>query len=411
MVLKEVDLVQVRRSGEHFKKILRQIFEHIPRSAHSIAGLARWTGINKSTCQRLVQALTKSKDGIDVIVTLPGTNGLNQFYAKFKSLLKNKECLDNFQSLINEYQNLIFDYATSQSELKRKLLFSKAQNSASGDTYTKKLRKVAFETNKEICGEEVDLYLGIHVTRVNKRSKNYLDEIIIANRVGVQFTKNARPFVQAFGGNHKPIQIDKPKLFSKDNLPKNKIIENSSFLFTDFSSAGVEKCFAGVGGLGFDLIYNHTLEPINSEKFDITLANLDLKTQLNPMKKGHKVICQSISQRSPAKRLVLLSMIEKDFAKLSSIQAGCYPISIKALEMVHTPDDLWSERFSDSPEIMLFKPEEEKLSAKSGVAHIDELLAQTFMLLNDDPSNYVGFYLDVDYPLWHTAHRFYYEFT
>ncbi|MET1256883.1 hypothetical protein [Aliikangiella maris] len=412
MVLNEVDLRQVRRIGDHFKKILREVFEHIPRSAHSIAGMSRWTGINKSTCQRLVQALTKTQDGIDVIVTLPGTSGLNQFYNRFKSLLKDEACLEDFHQLITEYQNLIFNYASSQSELKRRLLFSRAHSTTSKDTYTEKLRKNAFELNKEISGEEVDLYLGINISRVNKRSPTYLDEIIVANRIGVQLTKHARPFVQPFSGSFREMELKDPQLFSEKDAANVKASQSGSFIFSDFSTPQIEKCFTGVGGLRNNfLIFNHTLEPVNCNKFDITITNLDIKSQSNPMRKGHKVICQNIMQRSPARRLVLLSLIERELDKYRSIQAGCYPISLKAMEIGHSPEDLWSERFADTPEIKLFNPTEELLSSKSGISHIDDLLAQTFLLIGDDPNNYVGYYLDVEYPLWQTSHRFYYEFN
>ncbi len=210
MVLKEVDLVQVRRSGEHFKKILRETFDNIPRSAHSIAGMSRWTGINKSSCQRLVQALTKSSSGVDVIITLPGPSGLKQFSSKFKRLIKNKECLENFQQLIEEYQNLIFEYATSQAELKKLLLKSQLTGVANKDAYQKKQRKEAYTTNREITGESIDLYIGFHVVRVNKEDANYIDEIAIAYRKGVELAKNARPYVQAFGGNQNVITVSKP---------------------------------------------------------------------------------------------------------------------------------------------------------------------------------------------------------
>ncbi|TQV89734.1 hypothetical protein [Aliikangiella coralliicola] len=411
MALREIDLVQVRRSGEHFKKTLREIFEHIPRTAHSIAGLARWTGVNKSTCQRLVQALTKSVDGIDVIITLPGPGGLNQINSKFKKLINDQESLSNFAQMVGEYENLIFDYATSQSELKRILLQSQAQGAGTKDSYTRKLRKVAYETNREISGETVDLYVAIHVLRVNKDDDSYLDELVVANRVGVELSRNARPFVQAFSGNQKAITVTKPVSVNSTNIHEKVTNESGEYLLEDFSTMDIESCFSGVGSLKNSLIYNHTLAPVDSKKFDISVVFLDYKTQRNPIQHEHKIFCQSLMQRSPAKRIFMLSLIEKELDRASTIQSGCYPSSIKAHEIGHNPEDLWSERFSDSAEIKLFKPTEEGIGTKSNIPHIDALMSQVFEILGDDPARYIGYHLDLDYPLWLTSQRIYYDFS
>lgn len=411
MALREVDLVQVRRSGEHFKETLRELFEYIPRAAHSIAGLARWTGVNKSTCQRLVQALTKSSDGIDVVITLPGPSGLAQLNTKFKKLLNNADCLSHFAQMISEYENLIFDYATSQSDLKRVLLQSQANGSVSKESYTKKLRKVAYETNREICGETVDLYLAIHVSRVNKEDSSFLDELVVANRVGIELSRNARPFVQAFGGNQKVLQVAEPIPVNSANIATKMSDKSAAYLLEDFSTPGVEKSFSGIGKLNNSLIYNHTLAPIECNKFDMTTMFLDYKTQPNPIGDAHKNICQSLMQRSPARRVFMLSLVENGLDKASTIQTGCFPSSMKAQEIGHNPEELWCEKFPDSPEVKLFKPEKERIGAKAGIAHLDDLLSQTFAMIGDDPAAYHGYYLDVEYPLWLTTHRFYLDFS
>jgi hypothetical protein len=411
MALREVDLTLVRRSGEHFKKILKETFEHIPRSAQSIAGMARWTGINKSSCQRLVQAVTKTTGGLDVIITLPGPSALEQFNSKFKKLIDDQDCIENFQQLISEYQNLIFEFATSQSELKKLLIHSQAQGSANKDAYLKKQRKQAYQTNREITGESVDLYIGLHFIRTNSEDPNYIDEIVVANRVGVELAKNARPFVQAFGGNQNEVRVDKPFLLTEDNISADYFGKEKDFLMADFSTPGIERCFAGIGSLGNNLIYNHSLPPIDGKKFDITIAYGEVKAQRNPSNSEHKILCQSLMQRSPAKRIILLTLIEKQLDKDCHLNAGCYPSSMKAQEAANNPEELWSDRILDAPEVKLFNPEIEKMSVKCGLNHFDELIEHSAALIGDDLNRYVGYYLDVDYPLWLTSQRFYFDFS
>ena len=411
MALKKVDLVQVRRSGEHFKKVIREIFEHIPGSAQSIAGLARWTGVNKSTCQRLVQALTKSRDGLDVVITLPGPSGLKQLSKKFRTLINSQDCLDDFSQMAVEYENIIFRYASSQSELKRILLASQEAGSVTRDSYTRKLRKLAYETNREITGESVELYLAIHVSRVSKSDSSYLDELVVANRQGVELSPNARPFVQAFSGNQRSLTVAKPLLVNHGNLKQQVSSQSHAYLLEDFSTRNIVDCFSGSGPLQNNLIYNHSLLPEDKNKFDISIIFIDFKTQPNPLLNNHKTICQSLMQRSPAKRIFMLSLIENELDKASKIQAGCYPSGMKAQEVGHNPEELWSERFMDLPEVKLFPLEEEQMNSRTGISNLQPMLKQTFAMIDDDLDNYTAYSLDVDYPLWLATHRFYFDFS
>ncbi len=184
----------------------------------------------------------------------------------------------------------------------------------------------------------------------------------------------------------------------------------NNLLFEDFSTPNIARCFAGIGSLGNNLIYNHLLEPIDGKKFDITLAFGETKTQGNPVKGNHKIICQSMNLRSPAKRGILLTMIEKDLDKHGTLHAGCYPASMKAQEAGQNPEELWSDRILDAPEIKLFNPDNENLNMKCGIEDFDELVSQAMTILDDDISNYVGYYVDVEYPLWLTTERFYFDF-
>lgn len=410
MLLSDSEVAQIRRAGEHFKKVLRELFDTLPRSARSIAGMARWSGVNKSTCQRLVQALTKASDGVDVIVTLPGSSALQQVSEQFKRLLEFTDVLAEFDRMIEQYEELILKYASSQAELKRLLVKYQSLESPSLQSYNRTLKKSAYDANKEVTGESVDAYIGLHFIRQNRQDKNLLDEMIVASKFGVELSTSARPFVQSFSGNFSELEISAPLSLNQQNKSAFNNQRNGEYLLTEYSTPGVENCYAGVGNLKNSLIYNHTLHQFDRQKFDITLAHLDVKTQANPLSDDYKIVCQSLMQRSPAKRLVIMTFIEKELDLSSSVQGGCYPSSIKAHEKGHRPEDLWSERFSDSPEIKLISPEERQLSLKLKVDQLDNIIADSFALLGEQRENFAGYYMDVDYPLWLTSHRFYFVF-
>ena len=411
MAFNEVELAQVRRSGEHFKKILRDTFEQLPRSARSIAGLTRLTGVNRSTCQRLVQALTKSHDGVDVIMALPGQTGLRQISDVFVGLIADKECALAFERFVEQYEDLILQFASSQSELKRLLVKFQNKSSGSFELYQQKLKKSAFETNREMIGESIDCYLGIHIFRPNPYDHGFIDELIVSNRTGVHLSQGARPFVQSYAGNLKKISVADPLKLDSNNVACQDLTVSGEYLFADFSTPDIERCYAGVGNTKNSLIYNHILPPVECGKFDITLAHLDAKSQPNPLHDRHKIICQGQIGRSPAKRLIMLSFMAKSLDKGCTIQSGCYPSSLAAHETTHHPEDLWSERFAQLPEIKVFNPSDAGLNSVLKLSHVERLVQQCFTLVGENPNDFVGYFSDVEYPLWLTSHRLYFEFA
>ena len=158
-------------------------------------------------------------------------------------------------------------------------------------------------------------------------------------------------------------------------------------------------------------MYNPSLAPINNQPFDITLAHMDVKTQPNPLHHDHKIIMQGLMERSPAKRLILMTFIDKKMDRACNIQAGCYPSSLKSHEQAHLQEDFWSERFSDSPEIKLIKPLDNCLNDKLQLKYVDQLVEQGFAFLNEDSADYTGYFIDVEYPIWLSSHRLYFKFS
>ena len=212
-----------------------------------------------------------------MIVTLPGISGLKQVNTAVKKLIDVSDSLHSFNQMVDEYEDLILQYASSQSELKRALQKFQSKASVSADSYNRKLKKSAYETNKEITGESADILAGIHFFRVSPDDDGFIDEFILSNKTGMELSKFARPFVQSFGGNLDEITIQDPIPLDHNQTELFQSNKRSEYLLKQFSSPGIEESYAGVGNLKNSLVYNHTVDPINCGKFNITIAHMDPK--------------------------------------------------------------------------------------------------------------------------------------
>ena len=206
MSLNENELIHLNRTGEQLKSAIRNLISEMPSTAQSIAGMAKWLDANKSTCQRLLNVMNKSHDGLEVIQLVPGIDGINQFI----------ECAQNrgvdgllIQEAIKANQTFKHDiqlYGRSHSELKRQLsgLNSQQQQGNYSMTTAENNRKVHYEASEQLLGESCGLAFASFIVRPNPLNDQFYQELAIVSKQSVNIKQQARPFMQ---------------YFSKDNLP------------------------------------------------------------------------------------------------------------------------------------------------------------------------------------------------
>ena len=127
MALNENDLIHLNRTGEQLKSAIRNLIAELPQQAQSIAGMAKWLDANKSTCQRLLNVINNSSDGLDVIQLVPGFEGINQFIDCAEAKQIDSSLIEAARKASKTFNGDIKSYGRSHSHLKRSLAGLKEQ--------------------------------------------------------------------------------------------------------------------------------------------------------------------------------------------------------------------------------------------------------------------------------------------
>ncbi|MFT4928575.1 MAG: hypothetical protein ACI8WB_004694, partial [Phenylobacterium sp.] len=183
MSLNENELIHLNRTGDQLKSAIKNLILQMPASAQSIVGMSKWLEANKSTCQRLLNVVNKSRDGLDVIKMVPGIDGINQFieYARNKDIdgLLIQEALKANET----FKHDIHSYGRSHSELKRKL---DGLNKKNQDQYSmsvaEKNRKVHYDASEQLLAESCGLTFAAFIVRPNPVDELCYQELAIVSK-------------------------------------------------------------------------------------------------------------------------------------------------------------------------------------------------------------------------------------
>ncbi len=417
------DINLIERQGERIKSQLRHFINLLPHKARTMGGLALWIGVSRSTSQRLIQVINPEYSGSDVIAGLPSPQGFNQFLTAIESKPDNQEMMQALESAANTLHKLLTLFNCTHNQLKQRLKQHDYEQNANSKGLEEASAKSIYQMNCEIHQESIELSLGIDCVKVNSDDPQYLSEVVIANRRGVKLNENARPFVQSFVGNDKNYTINKPVVVTSSQIPGFDIKSHPQFLLADFSTPQIEELFIGHGKQGncqiFDMArslsssINNTQTP--NEEADtskaITLGHYDATSEFNPLQTSKSVLIHGMECRYPTKRLLLISLLEKQLAIRSIAKTGNYSSNATAQEAGYLPEEIWNDRLTVKTTLESFDPWRTKLNQSFGVSGIDEMVENALHLNQLSRQECVGYYLLVDYPIWLTTHRIYFEFA
>lgn len=400
--LTENDLIQLNRTGEQLKNAIRDLIDKMPPHAHSIAGMAKWLNANKSTCQRLLNVMNKSHDGLDVIQLVPGYEGINQFIECAQRKQIDEVLIQQAVKASKTFKSDIHLFGRSHSSLKRRLAALKGQQYSLSTAESN--RMAHFNASVSMLGESSDLTFATMIARPNPKDENYYQEFAIVSRQGVSIQKQARPFMQ---------------YYSKEALPfvagPNASLENVQVLdkfdlgiVEPFSSVDLKEAYSGYSHTSSSLVFSNM---DSSEKpFDATFIFNDPQDSKNPLTGHFKTTTHSISIKIPTKRLVMLVFLDKECDKRSSVNVGCYPYSLQVERQEHTYDEIWNDRFPEFPDLKILNPLT-SVSELTEIEQADEMVQYLFDYAQVDREDFVCYMIDVSYPIWSTTYRVYFEYV
>ena len=405
MLLEKEDLIALNRTGENLKSVLRHIVAKFPHSAQTITGMSHWLEFNRSNCQRILNGVQKSKNGQQVLCFLPGIAGLQEFLLQASKKPLETQLILEASKAIEVFDSQIKKYARSHAELKRIL----SNNSVKNNQYNSSLtavekREQHYLASKQLIGSSVDILFSCYIIKENDDNKEFLQEVAMISKRGIQRSKASPPFVQFYTHPH-------PEGFtSPENISKNSRLDTSQFrigVIDELSSEGVLQAYSSYSTSNSGIVFND-IEGNDCAPFDATFLFSNPDELANPLVHQSQCSSTSVSIKNPTKKLLTLVFLEKKIDRCSTVNVGCYSGNQKVEEGKLRADDMWTERLPEFPELNVLHPDSPRARVNDEL-QIGEMSDYLFTYSNFNKDDFVCYLLEVDYPIWSSTYRVYFE--
>ncbi|KGJ95076.1 hypothetical protein [Colwellia psychrerythraea] len=408
------NLISLKDIGAEYQNIIKKIVDQIPVNVRTVAGLSKWLTISHSNSQRILYILTCASP-LEVILHMPSIQGIQYFLLAIKSKSLTNDHSDDLNVLNQKFGNLLLELNTSHNQIKKNIRqYLEFSNEPIGKAQLA-LKQSLLSSNSRIADASIESVIGINCSVVNKKNPEFLSEVVIANRNGMKFGPRSSYFMQPFVGNEKNYLLETPELLTDlhDNDFENR--STGQFLYQKYTSSKVSSCFAGLSDSGNKLVYD--FKNIDSDNLiDICLGHFDRESERNPLQTNSGQInsgptIHGIECRMPTKRLTLISLMDRELALNSIAIAGNYMTNFSAQEQSKNPEEVWSDRFSNEIVINMFDPSQAAAIESEINYPVQELINSAAKLNGRTPDELIGYYITVEYPLWFTTYRMYFEYS
>ncbi|MBX3322157.1 MAG: hypothetical protein KF757_04120 [Phycisphaeraceae bacterium] len=381
------------RDLRRFREQFRSLLSEFPVEAQSASGLARCLGVERTTCQRLVSAVTGPYPGLSLVGQLPGVRGM-------QIMLKAAEQRDGFRTAslgeahqaVENLDRTIRELAGSRSKLLRRV--SPAEPSSARNVHDTTARERLFDAASEVTGRSSNLWLAAHVytptadpTRVAQSRVHGL--------IGHRARADAVPLTfHVFG--------DDPA--APEEVGRFRALRKPDAILREFSTSPLPIVRSRHPGEHVVQTIEENPDAPGSGTIDLVFGMTGLMS--HPAQREHKLEEVWALVNFPVRRMLFDCFLHRDLAR------RCIPSLDHHL---WRPDfstqigERWQTRFADGPRLELLPTGIEGARSEQYHRH-QELLHTLFAAENLDPREYVGYRLDLEYPVWRTGYRMAFDF-
>lgn len=371
--------------GRTLRRTLAALIESFPPEARSNAGMARWLGINKSTCQRLVEGVRQATDGRDVLVRLPGKRGLELVLEAAEARGAPESRLASARLSVTTFISAIQHYGSQ-----RKL----ADAAAAGRTNAMRSappsdadRRRFFRAAVAVMQHQVDVMACVAAVCPRPRSRGCIDRMVSAMQ-GIR------------GLDRVMVAIDHTAIIGASSA------EERPQLLPAFSSPGI----GGATTLRDDGGHRGLFDDLGAEvrPYDVATHHPRVITKQDPTR--HPPYAVGVRQRVnvPAKLLTIDLLVHERWARIGTPLARLY--SPAQLQEQVRPSLRTVGLLPGPPVAQALGPAAHANRAGSGFRRAQELADLTTDAWQLDLADYFAYRVEVPWPVFSARYELVIEF-
>lgn len=370
---------------------LRLSIDALPTTARANPRtLARTLTIDLGVCQRVMEAASAKTSDVEMLATLPGKAVFRRFVTRLEECVRTPQ--PRLTAAVEQYGALIDDLAGTQAALVKRLRLpvakamsqpKKALEPESGERYVRQ-RESAFAGYSQMANAWSDVAFKFGILRLDPADPNCMFQLTLSGHFGLQTRGNGFPLAAGVW------QVGKNVADMRDGVARDK---RSVHLIEEFTTSPlpVSTVRHDVGG-SMDML-DLTANP-GVERVDLVLGRW--ATSIPRPNASDPIWSTVLSVFTPSRRALVTYYVHRALAEGSKTTGASYFLHPS---MSGDPSRHWYEQLPDRPEVQMLGPGIEG-AAHEAYPRKSEMAAYVFSQFGADPRDYVGYRMDVEFPIW-----------
>lgn len=406
--LRPEDTQELDRSLKAIRTELLAFLAAMPVAAQNASGLSRLLGVERTTCQRTVSAITAPYPGLSLAAQLPGTRGIRLLVeaAIAQGISIDPESTKRLDRALTAYDEATRRLAGSRSRLLKRIDRSLAASATPGSSRSAEAelahREALFDAAASLTGRSSDVWLAAHIYTPVPGHPEVIAQTRAHGLIGHRAEAHAVPLTfHIFGEASDDTRND---LTTFRALRQSRTEGVPSELLTEFSTDPVPV----VHSAHPDEFIVQTIEPSPDQPeampIDLIFALTGGVSHPSTRPVNTEEVWALIN--FPVRRLLLDVFMHRDIAR------QCVPgldVHLWRPDFAQHVGERWQTRFQSPPSLQLLTPGLDRAQT-SAWGRYTELLRTLFTSKGLDPRDYVGFRCDTAYPIWRTGYCIAFDF-
>ncbi len=394
-----------RRLHEEFRTLL----DSVPDRERGASALSRLLSVDRAICQRLVFTLSKGDPDIRTLVDMPGPDGLRSILqAMTRKRIAEGVSLAAAKAAVDRYEETLHALAGSQRKLKRLLdedspvVVPNRPSTGLGDP-TLSSRKRLFTPAAEVVGRFTESLVSMRFVRYVPTPVSTRESVTVRAYLGHVASRDAI----AMETGEASLQSAPGKEHGFETLAQLPAIGSTpGILLSEFCSQPLPRVLSQRDETRATHLIDLPEEQLGKPS-DIVMAARDSREEANPASWRPPVAEVSLLNLFPSRLMVYDVYLHRDLASRCIASASAH---------LSTPGrttgsiSRWSTRLKGKLSLQLLGV---GLSGAHNAAYArhQELAAHVYAQLGWNSEDFVGYRLEVPYPVWRAEYVITFDFT
>lgn len=388
---------------------LRAFLSAMPLEAQNASGLARALETERTSCQRVVAAITRPYDGLGLVEALPGPRGVLGLLeaARSRGLGPKPSEIDAIADRVRAYDRIVRSLAGSRSKLLKRIELG--EHATGGQTLDgdERTRRALFEASAAATGRHSDLWLAMHVYEPVVGRDDVLRQSRAHGLIGHRAADDAVPLTFHVFAESKANGDDELTPGAYRPLVNDAPAGAPGSLLASFSSEPTPI----VSAKQPNEFIVQTIEPSQSDDQSARSAGVDFVFGMTGVMSHPAAGSPQLEEiwalvNFPVRRLILDAYLHRDLA------SSCIPALDAHLwrpDFAQNAGERWQTRFPNPPTLQVLGRGAHRARTDAWARHAElrELLFASRGLNADD---FVGYRCDITYPMWRTGYCMSFDF-